>query len=183
MKEIFTNKIIWKYKTQIDLILGFCFVFLIYLIIITDGNFFVVLPMITIIAISIIFNLLNIKFLIYKYIGNRINKFGKISIHEGGFYIGRFFLKNYNYYRRVDVDCFSWKHIKNYKWDEDKGQHQFGITFILDDGLKEKRNLWRDPLDFHQFNDLGNGLYQFKIYINRSFKDEITNLLQSYVTF
>jgi hypothetical protein len=126
-------------------------------------------------------NFLNDQYLIKKYIGNRIKTFGQITIHEGGFYIGDFFVNSSRYYKKVEIDCFSWNHLKKYKWDDDLGQIQYGITFILDDGLREKRNFWRNPVDFHQFNDLGNGLYQFKIFINRSYMDEITYFLQKYL--
>ena len=84
------------------------------------------------------------------YIGKVVKKFKRLTICERGIYNGAF--------------SILWDQISCYKWDNDIGQHQYGMTFHLTD-------------DFDGLIKLDDGFFELRHYVKREDKDQIREAL------
>ena len=85
------------------------------------------------------------------YLGKVVQKFKRLTICERGIYNG--------YY------SIPWDQIACYKWDNDIGQHEYGMTFHLTD-------------DFDGLIKLDDGLFELRYYVKREDKEKIQEALK-----
>jgi hypothetical protein len=104
-------------------------------------------------AFILFFQGLNVS-LRYFYLGKVVCKVKWIAICERGVNIGRY--------------SILWNQIDCFKWDNDIGQHEYGMTFHLTKRLKRLIGQIK----------LANGMYELRLFVKREDKEQIREALR-----